>query len=131
MDLPDKFEVGISTNDPGLNITETIYFDKVDKSPPTSELPKILFALQEELEVVVELQGARCSLLYSPAGFGRDQSAPVGSPKKQADRWLCSKNLTINRFLIFKMRFKMDLVWLKQLGIYIRKEERKRIRISQ
>jgi hypothetical protein len=31
MDFPDKFEVGISTNDPGLNITEIIYFDKNEK----------------------------------------------------------------------------------------------------
>jgi hypothetical protein len=31
MDFPDKFEVAISTNDPGLNITEVIYFDKNDK----------------------------------------------------------------------------------------------------
>lgn len=31
MDFPEKFEVGMSTNDPGLNITEVIYFDKKEK----------------------------------------------------------------------------------------------------
>jgi len=28
LEFPDTFEVSISSNDPGLNITEVIYFDK-------------------------------------------------------------------------------------------------------
>jgi hypothetical protein len=29
--FPDNFEIGISTNEFGLNITEKIYYDKADK----------------------------------------------------------------------------------------------------
>ena len=28
LEFPDTFEVSISSNDPGLNVTEVIYFDK-------------------------------------------------------------------------------------------------------
>lgn len=28
LEFPDTFELSISSNDPGLNITEVIYFDK-------------------------------------------------------------------------------------------------------
>lgn len=31
LEFPDTFEVSISSNDPGLNITEVIYFDKSQK----------------------------------------------------------------------------------------------------
>ena len=31
LDFPDAFELSISSNDPGLNITEVIYFDKNQK----------------------------------------------------------------------------------------------------
>lgn len=29
--FPDSFEIGMSTNDPGLNVTEVIYYDKNEK----------------------------------------------------------------------------------------------------
>jgi len=31
LEFPDTFELSISSNDPGLNITEEIYFDKIEK----------------------------------------------------------------------------------------------------